>query len=102
MEPPEAVEVLESAELVVERRLESETPFSSDGHAGADEIEVPALAAVPVHLEVWRIAWPSVLTFALMTFSGRPLLSIGRLDSGTKGVSLTRERPLRNRSSLTI
>src|SRR2546425_3613070 len=80
MEPPEAVGALDSAELVVERRLDSETPFSSHGHAVAEEMEVPALAAVPIHVEVWRIAWPSVLTFALMTTNAiMDRIFVGRL-----------------------
>src|SRR5258706_16241844 len=38
-------------------RLDNETPFSSP-------IEI---SAGQIRREVWRIAWPSVLTFALMT-----------------------------------
>src|SRR2546423_2070194 len=80
MESPEAVGALEPEELVAERRLVSETPFSSHGHAGVEDIEVPALAAVPVHVEVWRIAWPSVLTFALMTTNAiMDRIFVGRL-----------------------
>jgi len=40
----------------LERRLSEETPFSS----------APDRSAQTIRAEVWQIAWPSVLTFALM------------------------------------
>ena len=51
-------------EDVSEGRLESETPFSSAAELGP--VTEPESAA-DIRREVWRIAWPSVLTFALMT-----------------------------------
>ena len=41
----------------VERRLATEAPFSSSTE----------LAERSIHGEVWHIAWPSVVTFMLMT-----------------------------------
>src|SRR5205809_2598857 len=46
-------------ESLQERRLAAdEAPFSSLAESGATE---------NIHAEVWRIAWPSVMTFAFMT-----------------------------------